>query len=1345
MSEVFKAKSKETGRIVTYQSKDARDKAIKAGRSTQIQKKQTTKKSNIFAPKGKSKVKKKPFEIPKIQVPKFNLPKFKLKKLTPTQSLKAAEKGRKEKEKARARTDRKPNMKNGVDVIRNKKDEKHFIDDFYYKADEGHDIKKLEQDIKNQYQEQKKKLSKKEQKQQEKDIKSWKKLGGFEAIQDAINGGEITEQEIRERNERMSNRAHKTVNTINKPIERGIDVDNDIASIIVDRFKVGGMVEIPEEKGHGSSGFSISGGEARYFTRADNEDVEKTSILFKIKPNSKGQIRGSYIDGEEGDKFQGEKEIIRSSKSKAKVIEIQTKKMSSGKILKIIILQETDDLTETIVNESNKKYSDISRRYLEGPLNPKPRKKVKEDISPDVIKSFTIQDKLNSNIWENGKLKVEILKKLRKIGKDFFNDLDLEPNVKLHDITLTGSISNYNWSKFSDVDLHLRLDFSEVDDDKDFVKNYMLAKKTIWNDKHDITIYDFPVEVYVEDIGDTHIASGLYSVLKHKWLVIPKKKELKIDFDDIRSKAEGYVGSIDTLKELMSLGRYKKVIQMIENIKMKLKRMRQSGLERGGEFSVENLAFKVLRRSPFIATISKMKDDAYDKLMTMEGVLKEDIKIPIKVGDTVKMGRFKNKKVKIKSIKWNEKGDLLFNGKPALKFRLPKKQVSECVAFSKKFGDDVVLGKNRDRNYTPELKVVREMSGNGIELCYMVDQDTDWSEGMNSNGIGLVNSALFVKRDEKDFDKSKKEKAPSKDGIRIRHALSKDTLTEVVKSLVNFDTGVKGHTIVSDGNKLVVIENTSRTSPKIKVHDINKSPVVRSNHGIEHPEQGYTRGDDRVSSELRMKNASELLGKEKNYKEILPQFYNHTQEMGPKYDLVRAQNKLWTSSQILMNLNKKEMILYLIPGAVKFVGVENRLPKNHESKINLKVRQYEHSPHDKYDTFVTTDEKPKKSAIKDSDIVVEVINEGVDDPGILKAVFLAGGPGSGKTWVARGLFGIPDRVNVSQTGLKMVNSDKELKFLLNKFGFGTNLDMLPDQLFRQLTDPKSSDYSGLRTFAKELTGVRKKQYMNGRLGMIIDGTGDDFKEIRKQKKEVEKLGYDTYMVFINTSLEIALSRNEKRDRVLPVSIVKNSHREVVKNIGGYQGLFGGSNFLIVDNNKDLDEESAQKRFNMLVKRGISKFVKTPIKNKIGKGWVSKNRILKKMTKENFVNENKPVKTNFKLARLIVKKYGLKSKVVLSKRSGTSTGDYSVEYDTIELRKEYENVAEFIISVLHEIKHALDAKDLKPKKFLKKYKQASKIAAYQGLDRHDANKWEKRAESWAQREWKNKWKNKLEKI
>ena len=240
---------------------------------------------------------------------------------------------------------------------------------------------------------------------------------------------------------------------------------------------------------------------------------------------------------------------------------------------------------------------------------------------------------------------------------------------------------------------------------------------------------------------------------------------------------------------------------------------------------------------------------------------------------------------------------------------------------------------------------------------------------------------------------------------------------------------------------------------------------------------------------------------------------------------------------------------------------------------------------------------------------VELV-EGVDDPGILKAVFLAGGPGSGKTYIAKGLFGIPDKINVSQTGMKMVNSDKELKYLLNKFGFGTDLDSLPDEVFANLTNPSDPKYSGLRSFAKDLTGQRRKLYQNGRLGMIIDGTGDEFNKISMEKKELEAVGYDCYMIFVNTSLDVALERNEKRDRILPEKIVKDSHKAVTQNMGGYQGLFGGSNFMIVDNNKTLDEDAATKRFNMLVKQGIGKFIKTPLKNKRGLSWIRKNKILK---------------------------------------------------------------------------------------------------------------------------------------
>ena len=305
------------------------------------------------------------------------------------------------------------------------------------------------------------------------------------------------------------------------------------------------------------------------------------------------------------------------------------------------------------------------------------------------------------------------------------------------------------------------------------------------------------------------------------------------------------------------------------------------------------------------------------------------------------------------------------------------RKVDECIAIAKKFGEDIVIGKNRDRNYNPNLKIVRELSGYGVELCYVVDEDTDWSEGMNSEGIGLVNSALFVKRDEKDFDKAKKKKAMSKDGVRIREALSKKTLKDSVESLITYHGGIKGHTLISDGNKLVEIENTSRVKPVVKIHDL-KQPVVKTNHGIYHPEQGYARGADRHSSVVRLNNSLEILTKEKDYKKVFPAFYNHKQDEGPKFDLVRAQNKLWTSSQLLMNLNKKEMCLYLIPGAVKFLGIENTLPNDYKSQIELKVRQYEHSPGDKYDTYITTDKAEKKSAIKDTGVTVEKLNNTLD-------------------------------------------------------------------------------------------------------------------------------------------------------------------------------------------------------------------------------------------------------------------------------------------------------------------------------------------------------------------------------
>ena len=253
--------------------------------------------------------------------------------------------------------------------------------------------------------------------------------------------------------------------------------------------------------------------------------------------------------------------------------------------------------------------------------------------------------------------------------------------------------------------------------------------------------------------------------------------------------------------------------------------------------------------------------------------------------------------------------------------------------------------------------------------------------------------------------------------------------------------------------------------------------------------------------------------------------------------------------------------------------------------------------------------------------LTQLLTEGVFDKGILKAVFMAGGPGSGKSYVASQIFGIPKKVNVSVSGLKSVNSDTEFEALLRKYGFETfgtgklEIDKWPDEVFKMVaggdedTPPGAHGTITVRTRAKQLTKKRKKLYMEGRLGMIIDGTGHDYAKLKKEKEELEKIGYDCYMVFVNTSLEVAHKRNEERDRTLPKNILEKSWKDVQANIGKFQGLFG-RNFALVDNSKFLDEKEAQKKFGMITKKYIERFIKKPIKNIIGKNWVKHQLILK---------------------------------------------------------------------------------------------------------------------------------------
>ena len=258
----------------------------------------------------------------------------------------------------------------------------------------------------------------------------------------------------------------------------------------------------------------------------------------------------------------------------------------------------------------------------------------------------------------------------------------------------------------------------------------------------------------------------------------------------------------------------------------------------------------------------------------------------------------------------------------------------------------------------------------------------------------------------------------------------------------------------------------------------------------------------------------------------------------------------------------------------------------------------------------------------------DLLIESVFDKSILKCVFLAGGPGSGKTYVTKGLFGIPESsVAVSSKyDMKLVSSDTAFEFLLKKYGFETfgtgklDIDKWPEEVFIAATGADRSGKShedeespSIRQKAKWMTKDKLKLYTEGRLGIIMDGTGHDYENIKKKKDKIEKLGYDTFMVFVNTSLKVALERNENRDRSLPKQVVTDSWEDVQDNLGKFQGLFK-SNFRIVDNSKFLSEKQATAKFKSIMGQGIDKFVSKSVKNSIGIKWIAHQKALIKNKK-----------------------------------------------------------------------------------------------------------------------------------
>ena len=234
------------------------------------------------------------------------------------------------------------------------------------------------------------------------------------------------------------------------------------------------------------------------------------------------------------------------------------------------------------------------------------------------LNSFIIQPILNPKIWETeDKLFDDIREQLLKIANDFFDFLDI-PWVKIEDVYFTGSLANYNWSSFSDIDLHLLISYEDVNEDYELVKDYLKTKKDLWGKQHNLKIKGFDVELYAQDINEKHASTGVYSIENEKWIIKPTLERVEIDKPTIKKKSAELMNKIDGIADLYKKKEYQEVLDSYDILWKKIKKMRQAGLDKSGEFSSENLIFKVLRRTNYLEKLSNIKLLAYDKLNSID-------------------------------------------------------------------------------------------------------------------------------------------------------------------------------------------------------------------------------------------------------------------------------------------------------------------------------------------------------------------------------------------------------------------------------------------------------------------------------------------------------------------------------------------------------------------------------------------------------------------------------------------------------------------------------------------------------------------------------------------------------
>jgi len=227
-----------------------------------------------------------------------------------------------------------------------------------------------------------------------------------------------------------------------------------------------------------------------------------------------------------------------------------------------------------------------------------------------------IKDHLNSDIWSSdGELNPEISEKLLQIATQFYNKLDLPAEIL--NITLTGSLANYNWTSHSDIDLHILIDYAAIDENIELVRKYLSEVKTNWNRSHEIYIKGHEIEIYVQNINEPHHSTGVYSIMDGEWILTPSPQEFEVSEREVAQKTEALRATIAMIQKLDKEDKFEEAYGDADRLRQKLSNYRKGGLESGGEYSVENLVFKALRNGGDLEILADLKRSAYDKMMSI--------------------------------------------------------------------------------------------------------------------------------------------------------------------------------------------------------------------------------------------------------------------------------------------------------------------------------------------------------------------------------------------------------------------------------------------------------------------------------------------------------------------------------------------------------------------------------------------------------------------------------------------------------------------------------------------------------------------------------------------------------